>query len=251
MLDARNHRLVAGLRLNGDQLVGALRFSRDGRTVFAVAPYFDSSFNPTTSIERFDAATGRRLGRGRVVSRRALEHVNLMPTHDGRRLVVASAQEPTQILDARTLEPVARLPVKADRAALGPDDHTMLAGGADGSVRFVDLDTGIVRPAAGAHGARVTAGEFTTDGRSAVTTSADGGAIVWDVRRAAARETMKGHAGAISGLTISSDGSTLYTAGQDSRVVIWDLVGGHRLGRPFAIPAIATGQDVPGREPAR
>ena len=132
VLDARSHELVAGLQLDGDQLVGALRFSRDGRTVFAVVSYFDSTLNPATSIERFDAATGRQLGRARVVSRREVAHVNLMPTHDGRRLVVASAQEPTQILDARTLEPVALLPVRADRAALGPDDHTMLTGGADG-----------------------------------------------------------------------------------------------------------------------
>ena len=225
VLDARSHELVAGLQLDGDQLVGALRFSRDGRTVFAVVSYFDSTLNPATSIERFDAATGRQLGRARVVSRREVAHVNLMPTHDGRRLVVASAQEPTQILDARTLEPVALLPVRADRAALGPDDHTMLTGGADGSVRFINLATGAVRPAAGGHGAPVTAAEFTADGRTAVSTSADGGAIVWDVRRAAARETIRGHAGAISGLTISGDGSTLYTAGQDSRVVIWDLVG--------------------------
>ena len=249
VLDARSHRLVAGLRLNGDQLVRALRFSRDGRTVFAATPYFDSSLSPATSIGRYDAASGRQLGRERVVSRRELAQVTLMPTHDGRRLVVAGAQEPTQILDARTLAPIARLPVRADRAALGPDDHTMLAGGADGSVRFVDLDTGIVRPATGGHGAPVTAGEFTADGRSAVTTSADGVAIVWDVRRAAARETLRGHAGAISGLTISSDGSTLYTAGQDSRVVIWDLVGGRRLGRPFDIPAAGAGQDVPAVNP--
>jgi WD40 repeat protein/DNA-binding SARP family transcriptional activator len=257
VLDASSHRLLCGLQLAADRVVQALRFSRDGRTVFAVVPYFDSLLNPAISIQRFDAATGRLLGPERVVSRRALAYVNLMPTRDGRRLVVASAQEPTQILDARTLEPLERLPIRADRAALSHDDRTMLVGGADGSVRFIDLDTGKVSLASGRHGAPITAGKFTADGRSAVTTSADGGAIVWGVRRPAARETLKGHAGGITGLAISRDGSTLYTAGQDSRVLIWDLAGRRRLGRPFDVgPSLrggsvsaprqaATGDDLP------
>jgi WD40 repeat protein/DNA-binding SARP family transcriptional activator len=236
ILDARSHGLVAGLQIGRDRLVYSLRFSPDGRTVFAVVGYTDPDIRSDAAVQRFDATSGRALGPERPVARR-LVFVNLMITGDGRRVVTSTSDDGTVIRDAETLQPLQRLPVRAERAALSPDDRTMLAGGRDGSVRFLDLGTGELRPASGEHGAPVAHAAFTLDGRRAVTTGADGRAISWDVGRAKATDRLDGHAGRVTALALTRDGSTLYTAGLDSNVLIWDLAGTRRLGRPFEVPA--------------
>jgi WD40 repeat protein len=158
-----------------------------------------------------------------------------MATRDGRRLATSVHGGPTVIRDARTLRALAHLPVGAGQAALAPDDRTMLLGGRDGAVRFVDLETGRVRTASGRHDGAIAHVAFSADGRLAVTAGEDNRVIVWDVKRATARETLEGHAGRISGLAISRDGATLYTAALDGKVLMWDLSGARRLGRPFDI----------------
>ena len=116
----------------------------------------------------------------------------------------------------------------------------MIAGGHDGSVRFVDIMTGEVRAASGRHTGAVVRAAFSADGRRAITAGEDGRAIVWDAKQAAAIETLEGHAGQVTGVAITRDGSTLYTSGLDGQVLTWDLAGHRRLGRPFKI-----GRDSP------
>ena len=98
-------------------------------------------------IRRFDARSGRPLGRERYLGP---EPATLMVTRDGRELVT-TAVDGTVIRDARTLRELRRLPVSAEQAALSPDGRTILAGGRDGSVRFVDLATGETTAASGRH----------------------------------------------------------------------------------------------------
>jgi WD40 repeat protein len=240
VVDARTHRLLTGLRIGKSRYVSALRFSPDGRTLFAVV-WVIADPNPSASIQRFDAQTGRALGSERFVARRQV-FVGLMVTRDGRRLVTTSPKERTAIFEARTLRPLKRLPSRAERAALSPDDRTMLVGGRDGSVRFLDLVTGDIRTASERHEGAVVRAAFSADGRTAITAAEDNRVIVWNVERAAARETLEGQTGHVTGLAISRDNKTLYTAGLDGKVIIWDLRGARRLGRPFAI-----GRDCPSR----
>jgi WD40 repeat protein len=140
----------------------------------------------------------------------------------------------TLIRDPRTLRVVKRLPAGADQTALSPDGRTLLLGDANGSVRFLDLDTGHVQAGSGRHTGAVVAAAFSADGRTAVTAGEDNRAITWDVKRAAAVETLSGHTGGLTGLALSRDGRTLYSASLDGRILVWDLGGAHRLGRPFA-----------------
>jgi WD40 repeat protein len=233
VLDARTHRVLTRLRLGHDPLgriLYGVEFSPDGRTLYA-----NLALPPDRGslIQRFDARSGRPLGPGRRVV--APEWVTLMLTRDGRRLVTTYHSGGTVILDARTLRPLRRLPVGAEVAALSPDDRTVLVGGRDGSVRFLDLVTGEVTRAAGRHDGEVVRAAFDADGRTAISAAADGRMIVWDVRRATARETLEGHAGQITGLAVGRDSTTLYTTGLDGKVLIWDLGGARRLGRPFKI----------------
>jgi DNA-binding SARP family transcriptional activator/WD40 repeat protein len=227
VIDARTHRVLA--RLPNFGLVYRLRFSPDGRTVFAAigGPPVGS-----TIIRRFDARSGRTLGRERYVSLRP-NLVSLMLTRDGRRVVTTSADGPTVIRDARTLRPLKRLPFQAEQAALSPDGRTMLAGGSDGSVRFVDLVTGAVHTGSGRRDGEVVRAVFSADGRTAVTAAEDNRAIVWDVERATGAETLEGHAGRITGVEATGDGKTLYTASLDGTVLTWDLGNDRRLDRPF------------------
>jgi WD40 repeat protein len=153
---------------------------------------------------------------------------------DGTRIVTSVEGGSTVIRDARTLRPLTRFAAGGDRAALSPDDRTLLLGGADGTVRFLDLVTGRVRTASGRHGGAVVQATFGAGGRMAATAGEDKRVIVWDVAAAAAGDTLDGHAGQITGVEISPDGGTLYSSGFDSRVVVWDLAGDRRLGRPFS-----------------
>ena len=234
VLDARTRRVLARLPLHDVQVSHDLRFSADGRTLFALVrlPW-------GASIQRFDARNGRPLGGEQSVTRpgreRGSPQVTLMVTRDGRRLVTSIDGGPTVLHDARTLRPLKRFPVGAEQAALSPDDRTLLAGGRDGAVRFLDLVTGKLRTASTRHDGAVVRAAFSADGRTAVTAGADNRVIVWNVERAAAAETLAGHAAQITGLAISRGAQTLYTAALDGKVLIWDLAGDRRLGRPFDI----------------
>jgi WD40 repeat protein len=162
---------------------------------------------------------------------------------DRRWVVTTDPQGPTVIRDARTLLPLRRVAVGAQQAVLSPDQRTLLLGGSDGSVRFLDVPSGRLRTGAGRHEDRVVGAVFRADGRRAVTAGADNRVIVWDVARAAPADTLDGQTGNLTGVAISPDGRTLYTSALAGQVLIWDLAGDRRLGRPFTIgrPAPPTG----------
>jgi DNA-binding SARP family transcriptional activator/WD40 repeat protein len=230
VMDARTHRVLA--RLITYTLAYRLRFSPDGRTVFAA---IGGPRQGSTSVQRFAARTGRALGPERYVSR-GPALVSLMLTPDGQRLVTSSEDSPTVIRDAGTLRPLKRLPFHAAQAALSPNGRTMLVGGGVGSVRT----------ASGRHDGAVVRAIFSVDGRTAVTAGEDNRAIVWNVERATAHETLEGHAGQITGLALSRDSKTLYTAALDGTVLIWDLGDTRGLGRAFDLRG-ASQLEVPPR----
>jgi WD40 repeat protein len=239
ILDARTRRVLVRLRVGPGRWIHTLRFSSDGRSVFAA--YWSGScprsrsvcaWRPRTSLRRFDAATGQPRGREQHIGGPTTHPITLMVAGHGGQ-VVTTSRDRTVIRDARTLRPVRGLTAGAAQAALSPNDRTLLLGGGDGSVRFLDLVTGRVATASGRHEGEILQAAFSADGRTAVTAGADGRVIVWDVARAAAAETLEGHTGHINGLAISRDGSTLYTASWEGSVVISDLSGARRLGHRF------------------
>jgi WD40 repeat protein len=210
-------------------------------------------------MQRYDARSGRLLGPLRLVERRiggdgpdSLETPALEISAAGQvlttqagltrfrdletgRLVTIGPRGLTTIRDPRTLRVVKRLGAGADVSALSPDGRTLLLGERDGSVGFLDLRTGRVRPASGRHAGAVVTAAFSSDGRTAVTAGEDNRAIVWQVPGAAPVETLSGHTGSVTGLALSHDGRTLYSASLDGRILVWDLGGARRLGRPFSI----------------
>jgi WD40 repeat protein/DNA-binding SARP family transcriptional activator len=211
------------------QYVYRLRFSADGRTLFAAV---ENAPDRATSLQAFDARSGRKVGPERVVDRQPAL-VALAVARDGRRVVTSVEGGRTVVRDARTLRAQASWPGGASVASLSPDERTLLLGDRDGSVRFLDLGTGRVRTASGRHDGAVLRGAFSADGRTAVTAGEDNRLLVWNAERAAVGEPLAGHTGQITGLAISHDGQTLYSVALDGTLLIWDLAGSRRLGRPF------------------
>ena len=157
-------------------------------------------------------------------------------TDGGRRLVAAGRQR-TSVLDARTGRVVRTYAVGGLVAALSPDGTTMVFGDAAGSVRFLDLETGVVTQSTSAHQGGVRAVGFTPDGKTVITSGNDGRTLLWDVATHQVVRTFAGHAGVVSVQAISADGSTLYTGSVDGTAIAWDMRGRRSFGTTFRAAA--------------
>ena len=226
VLDVRTRKVVMR-KLDDSRYFYAVQFAADGRSLLAGI----SGPGTAISAQRFTVASGRPIGTPRSITQRDLL-VTPMRMHDGKR-VVTTMPGRTEIRDATSLRVLERWPAGAATGAMSPDDRTLLLGGRDGSVRFLDLGNGRVRTASGRHAGSVVQATFGPHGRTAVTAGEDNRVIVWDVRRGAVAETLDGHAGQTTSLAISRDGRSLYTGALDGKVLIWDLGGARRLDRPF------------------
>jgi WD40 repeat protein/DNA-binding SARP family transcriptional activator len=239
VFDVRARRLVTRVSPPPGGVITGLGYSPDGRQLELIMGRAFADRGPAEYL-RFDSKTGARRFGPAPVNRAGT--TSLMLTSDGSRLV-AVGQGETVVRDARSLRALRRWPVGGRGVsqfwptALSPDDRTVAIGGEDGSVRFLDLETGRQRAALGRHVAEVFGAAFTPNGRRLVTTGADNDVILWDVQRAAAGETLSAQPGRVLTPRITRDGRTLYTAGPGAAVLIWDLLGTRRLGRPFSTAA--------------
>jgi DNA-binding SARP family transcriptional activator/WD40 repeat protein len=227
--DFRTRRTIAQLRTSA--FVFDLQFAPDGSMLAAIG-----TADGRAAVQRFNARTGASLGSPVALGRiTAFAPPAVLVARDGRRIVTSLGGGRVELRDARTLEQLRTFDVRATALALSPDDRTLLVGGRDGSVRFLDLESGALRIAAGRHDGAVRQAAFTRDGRTAATSGLDNRIDVWDVARRAVRESLTGHSSEITKLSFSRDGHRLYSGGWDSKVVIWDVAGDGRFGRPFAI----------------
>jgi len=246
ILDGRTHQdrrvLLAAPPITSPQTIanipplvlGMIAFSPDSRVL--AADVIRNGPQRNTDIVRWDVGTGRRLGPLRQVAR-SPEPTLVGFTAGGARLVTSSAADGvTVIRDAASLRPVRRLRGGGTPSAISPDGRVLAFGAADGSVRLLDLHTGILRVATDRHDGAVTDLRFTPDSRTLLTAGSDGLLIRWNVADAQRIETFAGHAGTVSGVAIAPDGKTAYSAGEDGTVIAWDLTGNRRLDRPFSAP---------------
>jgi WD40 repeat protein/DNA-binding SARP family transcriptional activator len=240
IVDARTHeqraRLFAGppstsSLVNVPLVLGTIAFSPDSRVLAAGA--IGNGPRRGAFIVRWDALTGRRLGPPLQVGT-AAESGLVGFSSDGSQLVTSSSSDrDTVIRDAVSLRPVRSLGGGGTPAALSPDGRIVAFGRTDGSVRLLDLHTGILRVTADRHDGAVTDLNFTPDSRTLLTAGGDGRVIRWNVADARRIETFTGHAGSVSQITIAPDGNTAYSAGEDGTVIAWDLAGSRRLDQPF------------------
>ncbi|MDX6413556.1 MAG: hypothetical protein QOH23_966 [Gaiellaceae bacterium] len=169
---------------------------------------------------------------------------------NGRRLAVAGASR-LGFYDPRTLRRLRSVPIPAGiTAAFDSEGRHAAVGTETGSLTLVDLVSGRVMSASGAHGAALIRAEFSPDGRRLVTTADDGSVIVWDSESARPLERLVGHAARPLGVAFSSDGETLYTSSLDGAIFEWDLGHDRRFGTPIDTGAKeAFGPDLPDLPP--
>jgi DNA-binding SARP family transcriptional activator/WD40 repeat protein len=243
LVDAASFHGIARHELGpGPQPFHALAFSPDSRVLMTgYARLNDEGIGQRGVLARWDARTGRPLGRSRPVTGAGAE---FLVAFAGREIVTMSeAERETVVRDARTLGPIRRLPRWGLpwASAVSPDGRLAALARQDGSLRLVDLRTGISRTPSARHDGPIQSAAFSADGSTLVTGGDDARVIVWDVARAQPRATFEGHAGRINGAALSPDGRTAYTASLDGTVIAWDLAGSRRLARAFAA---APGRDV-------
>jgi WD40 repeat protein len=255
LLDSRSRRPVADWNVDSQVTVRALAFSADSRTLAASVSHeyeYDADAEarvpqPTARVSlpiidprateeeiiRWDARTGRQLDPfPRVLGRLGPVFIDFSSTN--HRLIAVDARTgETTIRDARTLATVRRFGVAGSPAAVSPDRRILGLGAADGSVRFLDLDTGVVRRGKGGHGTRIQHMRFSADSRRLATAGRNGEVIIWDTEQAASVGTLSGHAAAVTAVSLSPDRRSAYSVGLDGALIASDLTASRGVGREF------------------
>ncbi len=258
LLDSRSRRPVADWNVDSQVSVASrLAFSADSRTIAASVSheyeYDDADANKSVpqqdhahlAADHRSHGNGRRghpLGRthrssaGSVSARAGASGTGLhrlLDSTNNRLIAVDARTGETTIRDARTLATVRRFDVAGSPAAVSPDRRILGLGAADGSVRFLDLDTGVVRRGKGGHGGRIQLMRFSADSRRLATAGRNGEVIIWDTEQAASVETLSGHAAAVTAVSLSPDRRSAYSVGLDGALIASDLTASRGVGREF------------------
>lgn len=105
--------------------------------------------------------------------------------------------------------------------AFSPTDHTLAMGGADRSVRLIDVWTGDEQVLRG-HQDKVWAVAFSPDSRWVASGSWSGEIRLWD-RSGGDPRVLEGHEAAVRDLAFSPDGGLLASSSYDGTVRLWPL----------------------------
>ena len=179
-------------RFEGEQPIGCLAFSPDGRFVagggssrgFGGRGSSRGSRASDFSIRLWDAATG-----------------TLVQRFEGHTSVVAAL-------------------------AFSPDGRSLVSGSTDGTARLWDV-SGKQPGAVLMSRSFVRAFAFSPDGRLALTGGLfDTSAQLWDARSGKELHVLEGRAGAVSSVALSPDGARALTASADRKMRLWDVKSG-------------------------
>jgi WD40 repeat protein len=203
--------------------------SPDGKAVMTVECKWP---NHSTRVSRWDAATGKQLGR--VPGPYVLPY-GFAVSPDGRTAVVGSGEGLIHLCDLEAGKEVLTLSghgSMVEALAFSEDGRTLASGSYDKTVRLWETATGQEVLTLGGHRRAVGAVALSPDGR--LLASADGPdhgydgkeprrIRVWEV--AAGREvaTFEGHDSAVGALAFSPDGARLVSGQQKSTLLVWDV----------------------------
>lgn len=105
--------------------------------------------------------------------------------------------------------------------SFSPDGQSLLAGGADGILRILDIQTGrelhrFVR------GTTIFQTDFSEDGSLAMAMT-DNTVIIWEIEARPLHSVLAGHAGYISAVAMSPDSKLLATADSEGQLRLWNI----------------------------
>lgn len=195
--------------------VWRLAFSPDSRLLAT------ASMDQTARV--WDARTGILLAtlRGKEAD---TPFVSFNP--DGTRLLSGfEIGESITLWDTKTW--VETLVLRGTAAAFGPDGRSLAIGGADGSLRLVDADTGEQQLALiGSFSTALSGIAFSPDGSRLLGSDWEN-AVVWDTNSGQPLVQISGFLGIKTAFT--PDGSRLIMSSQEGIVKVWDVESGEEL----------------------
>ncbi len=110
--------------------------------------------------------------------------------------------------------------------ALSPDGKYLAAGGEDGTIRILNLESNKTPRTLTGHENWVRSINFSPDGKRLITGSFDNTAIVWDVESGDKVFTLLHHNASINDAVFSPDGTMIALASSDGTATIWDTATG-------------------------
>ena len=201
-----------------------VRFSPDGKTLCA-AGYESGTGN---SIYRYDAATGKDLGR--LPGHASGGVRRLLFTPDGKTLLSAGFDGYVRVWDLATSKEMRSWKAEAGTVyglALSTDGQTVATAGRDG-LRLWELSTGKELPREGMNRHNCVAVAFSPDGK--LVASGDTSCVIlWEAATGKEVATLRGYKGELSYLVFSADGRILYTSSYDRAVRLWEVRTGRLI----------------------
>jgi WD40 repeat protein len=203
--------------LNDNQFT-ALAFAPDGKTLIA-----GSTAN---TVQVWDLTTGqeRHLLEGHKAPVLA---VAVSP--DGKTIASAGVAGDIRLWNAGTGQELAdtRQLDRVDTFGLQPDGHTVIAWSGAGTVRSVDLLTGVEQMNIKGPAEDNLQYETSADGRVAAVWNPEAdGLRLWDGLMGQEMHKLPGHQGGVFNAAFSADGKLLATTGGDGAVRVWKVATG-------------------------
>jgi WD40 repeat protein len=133
--------------------------------------------------------------------------------------------------------------------AFSPSGKRIASGGADGKIKFWDVESGECRRTLDGHAEWVHSVAFSPDGRFLASGGRDALVKLWDVESGELLKTFSGQSGIVKSVAYSPDGRLLASCGRDQSVWVWDVESGKSLkaldgGGFFTASMVAFGPDA-------
>jgi WD40 repeat protein len=222
--------------------IGAVVFSRDGKTLSAAA-------RAGGTVWTWDTATGKEL---RKVLGREADDCAVGFSDDGHILAAGNAAKESTVVLRETATGKGFLELKGHEGviyavALSPSGKLLASGGDDKILRLWDLTTGKEVRALGSHAQRIRGVCFSRDGKLAASASDDGTVRMWNVAAGKELHQLAAHSEPVTTLAFSPDGKVLVSGGRDRRLCLWDVATGKAVrqlqGHPSALVSTAFSPD--------
>lgn len=112
---------------------------------------------------------------------------------------------------------------------LSPDGQTLLVAAGDGTIRFVDLNSGELKRTLTGHTNAVYIANFSPDEKLLASSSRDLTARIWDLATGKELRKFGGFRCAVKAVAFSPDGRMLAASGNDGMLKLWDVKTGNEL----------------------
>jgi WD40 repeat protein len=110
------------------------------------------------------------------------------------------------------------------------DEKTIVTGGMDGTIRFLDVASGALRRTLDGHAGVIRALDLSPDKRVLYSADDAGAILRWDLQAGGAPVVLQAPTGrSVRAFRLSPEGHVLATGEHDGTVALWDAVTGRRL----------------------